>query len=342
MWGWRSCLSESAAATIHPERPFNSVHVIIPLPPFFPAGPTGSGARAVCRQIRDPGCIERGFSPVRRNRRSSTPLRRKGVRRLGMPRECEPRPHQKMSWKHERHERIGDEGANANGDRVTGDRCYRVGRGWRGSGKKERVGPVRCWVTARSRSRAWIWYLFSCWRALNVRNSRVPAQRFVLCRRHSHLRCQKPCSRTKAFSVSLLFLTPANIITKSFQPGRATTRGTSAVRTILSVLGYADAHEGRNLGSGTPRHPLRPQPKPQSERLELGEGEDGKRGVDCATSDQKRLGWGESSASWIHSTYPLLPRLLSHAHVRSSGRPAIVRRWCVQRRHPYPLTLSGG
>ena len=107
---------------------------------------------------------------------------------------------------------------------------------------------------------------------------------------------------------------------------RATPRSTSAVQTIRSALGHTDGREGRNLESGTTRHRLRPQPKPQSERLELGEGEDGKRGVDCAASDQKRLGWGESSASWIHSTYPLLPQLLSHAHVRSSGRPVIVRR----------------
>ena len=107
---------------------------------------------------------------------------------------------------------------------------------------------------------------------------------------------------------------------------RATTRGTSVVRTILSVLGYADAHEGRNLESGTPRYPLCPQPEPQSERLGLGEGEDEKRGVNCAASDQRRPGWGESSVSWIHSTYPLLPQPLSHAHVRSSGRTAIFRR----------------
>ena len=55
-------------------------------------------------------------------------------------------------------------------------------------------------------------------RALNARKfrSHVPAQRFVLCTRHSHLRCQKPCGRPKAFSVSLPSSTPANPITQPF------------------------------------------------------------------------------------------------------------------------------
>ena len=80
---------------------------------------------------------------------------------------------------------------------------------------------------------------------------------------------------------------------------RATTRSTSAVQTIRSALGNTDGHEGRNLESGTTRHPLRPQPKPHSERLELSEGEDGKCGVDCAASNQ-----GEESPPRVGFTRP--------------------------------------